>query len=408
MSNALAIAAVTTTLRSLLMARLTAPPVNVTARPLDKARNGGTGNQLNLFLYQTMTDAAMLNTPIPNQHKPGETGLPPLPLTLYYLLSAYGQNDDDIDAHTLLGQAMSVLYDHPLLGTDEIKDACAASLPDSDLHNQIERIRITRETLSLEDISKLWLTFKSEYRISAAYQVSVVLIDSTRAAKTPLPVLTRGPADDGVTSQPNLNNPFPMLEGLAPPNRQFSALPGDLLTINGANLAGTNIEIRLTHRLLEDDLVLPPEAGNTDTSLGVTIPNNPVNVPAGFYSLVVSVTRPNETFSRTTNSFMFALAPEMTGLPIAVARVGGNATINVNCRPEVRPEQRATLLLGDREILADAHPAQTGALTFIVTNAVPGEYFVRLRIDGVDSLLTDRADENAPPTFDPTQKVTIT
>jgi len=45
MSNPLAIAAVTTTLRSLLMAQLTNPPVNVTARPLDKARNGGTGNQ---------------------------------------------------------------------------------------------------------------------------------------------------------------------------------------------------------------------------------------------------------------------------------------------------------------------------------------------------------------------------
>ncbi len=408
MSNPLAIAAVTTTLRSLLMAQLTNPPVNVTARPLDKARNGGNGNQLNLFLYQTMTDAALLNTPIPNQQKPGETGLPPLPLTLYYLLSAYGLNDDDIDAHTLLGQAMRVLYDHPLLGADEIRDACAASLPDSDLHNQIERIRITREPLSLEDTSKLWLTFKSEYRISAAYQVSVVLIDSARAARTPLPVLTRGPADQGVTTQPDLISPFPTLERVAPPNRQFSALLGNLLTVDGVNLAGTNVAARLSHRLLEDDLVVPPEPGNGDTTLGVTIPDDPANVPAGFYSLVVALTRPSETFSRTTNSLMFSLAPEMQGLPISVARVAGDATINLNCRPELRPEQRAVLLLGDREILAEAHATQTGSLTFVLTDAVPGEYFVRLRIDGVDSLLVNRADEDVPPTFDLTQRVTIT
>ena len=118
MSNALAIAAVTTTLRSLLMAQLTNPPVNVTARPLDKARNDGAGNQLNLFLYQTMTDAALLNTPRPDQKKSGETGLPPLPLTLYYLVSAYGLNDDDIEAHTLLGQAMPGLRRTESMGSE--------------------------------------------------------------------------------------------------------------------------------------------------------------------------------------------------------------------------------------------------------------------------------------------------
>ena len=77
MSNALAIAAVTTTLRSLLIRRLDS--VSVTARPLDKARNGTASNQVNLFLYQTMTDGALVNMPMPRQGSPGESGLPPLP-----------------------------------------------------------------------------------------------------------------------------------------------------------------------------------------------------------------------------------------------------------------------------------------------------------------------------------------
>lgn len=414
MSNALAIAAVTTTLRSLLIGRL--GPVDVTARPLDKARNGTNTNQINLFLYQTAADAALVNMPMPGQGKPGESGLPPLPLILYYLLSSYGQNDDDIQGHRLLGQAMSVLHDHPLLGSAEIRDACAADLADSDLHNQIERVRITREPLSVDEMSKLWMTFKSEYRISAAYQVSVVLIESKRAAKTPLPVLARGADDQGAVAQADTTSPFPTLTEVGFPNRQFSALLGDDLTISGFNLDGTDIRVRLSHPLLAADRVLTTLAGNRDTQIQVTIPNEPANLPAGFYSLKVEVTRPGELFSRTTNQLVFALTPQiLPPMPKTVVRVGNDATISITCRPEVRLAQRAALLLADREVLATvppppppAPPPQTNALTFQVLDAVPGEYFVRLRVDGVDSLVFDRSDENAPATFDQTQKVTIT
>jgi len=413
MSNALAIAAVTTTLRSLLIGRLGA--VDVTARPLDKARNGANTNQVNLFLYQTAADAALLNMPMPGRVRPGEDGLPPLPLTLYYLISSYGQNDDDIQGHRLLGQAMSVLHDHPLLGAAEIKDACAADLGESDLHNQIERVRITREPMSIDEMSKLWMTFKSEYRISAAYQVSVVLIESNRATRTPLPVLTRGSEDEGASAQASLNPPFPTLAELSFPERRYSAQLGDILTMNGFNLDGTNVRVRLSHPLLATDRVLVPEPGNTAAEIRVTIPNEPANLPAGFYSLAVEVTRPGELSSRITNRLVFALAPEISSpMPMTVARVGDDATINLSCRPDVRLGQRVALLIGDGEVRAvipppaPPPPPQSSALTFKVLNAVPGEYFVRLRVDGVDSILFDRSDENGPPVFDQTQKVTIT
>jgi hypothetical protein len=416
MSNALAIAAVTTTLRSLLMSRL---GVEVSARPLDKARNGANINQLNLFLYRTSPEAGLVNTPMPHLAKPREGGFPPLPLNLYYLISSYGQNDDDIQGHRLLGQTMSLLHDHPLLGAAEIRDACLADLPESDLHNQIERIRITREPLSVEDMSKLWMIFKSEYRISTAYQVSVVLIESKRPAKIPLPVLARGTDDKGPHAQSNLLPPFPTLVELIFPRRQFSALLGDGVTISGFNLDGANIAVRISHPLLAADRVLTPEPGNTSTEIVVIIPNEPANLPAGFYSLTAEVTRPGELFSRTTNQLSFALAPAITSaMPMTVARVGNNATINITCQPEVRFVQRASLLLGDREVHAAPPPppppppapppTQTNALTFEVRNAVPGEYFVRLRVAGVDSLVFDRSSEDGPPVFDQTQKVTIT
>src|SRR6185503_15922813 len=101
---------------------------------------------------------------------------------LYYLLTAYSDDEDDTNAHRLLGEAMGVLHDHPLLGAAEIRNATSpiADLSDSDLHEQIERVRINLQPLTFEDMSKLWTTFQTHYRVSAAYQVSVVLIESTR------------------------------------------------------------------------------------------------------------------------------------------------------------------------------------------------------------------------------------
>ena len=50
-------------------------------------------------------------------------------------------------------------------------------------------IRITLQPLSIDDISKLWAGFQMQYRLSVAYEVAVVLIDSTRPTRAAPPVL---------------------------------------------------------------------------------------------------------------------------------------------------------------------------------------------------------------------------
>jgi hypothetical protein len=84
----------------------------------------------------------------------------------------------------------------------------------------------------------------------------------------------------------------------------------------------------------------------------------------------------------------------------------GDITYTATCSPEIRPQQRASLLLGSQEILTDDHVTQTDTLTFAAIGLTPGDYFVRLRVDGVDSLLVNK--NVKPPVFDPTQKVTVT
>ena len=408
MSNPLAIAATTLTLQAILQSTIVSDPADtdltdttVTILPPDKARGNGNANQLNLFLYQILPNAAWRNMNIPSQVATGETGNPPLALTLHYLLTAFGKDNDTTlpFGHHLLAKAMSILYDHALLGPDEIRSATSATFPGSDLDKQIERVRITLQPMSLEEISKLWTGLVTQYRLSVGYEVSVMLIDSTQAKKTPLPVLTRG-----VKAPASLIPPFPALDQIQFPNSQTSALLGDSLILTGNNLDGTTVGLVFNHPLWSAPVEIPPLPGGTATQVTVIIPNSPANWPAGFYTVSLMVQRPTETYRRTTNQLSFGLAPKITIAPPTSA--GPNITYTVTCSPEVRPEQYAALLLGDQEIVAQPHTKQTASLSFQAQNLSTGKYFVRLRVDGVDSLLVNRA--LTPPMFDQTQKVTVT
>jgi hypothetical protein len=405
MSNSLAIAATTATLRQLLSTTLNAdlPGTHITTKPLDKARNGN-GNQVNLFLYQTTINTGYSNLDMPGRIKSGETGVPPLALNLHYLITAYGENDDDTNpvSHQLLGRTMSVLHDHPLLGREEIKNA----LMGNDLHEQVERIRITLQSLSLDELSKLWNTFQTGYRLSVAYQVTVILIESTRPAKTPLPVLKRGSEDDGITAQPDLIPPFPTLTSIQAPNQQTSVRLGETLTLQGYHLEGDLVKVRLTNKYLTSPAELPTLSGGTASEVRVLIPNTPTQAVAGIYGVAVVIERTGEP-ERMSNELPFALAPRIeTIVPNPAPRDANNqVTLTITCSPQVQLGQRVSLLVGDREIVVEPFPMPTNTLDFIIQKAVPGDYFVRLRIDGVDSLLVDRT--VVPPVFDPSQKVTI-
>ena len=411
MSNALAIAATTATLQAIVGQGVRAEPdlndTTVTTLAPDKARDSNNAaNQINLFLYQVLPNAAWRNRDMPHQVMPGESGNPPLGLDLYYMMTMYGRNNDVTQpySHQLLGRMMGVLYDHALLGAEEIRAAVAASMPSSDLDRQLERVRITLQPLSLEEISKLWTGFQTQYRLSVAYAVSVVLLESTRAVKTPVPVLTRGKGDSGVASQGSLIPPFPGLDAVTPPQQQVSAKLGDLMILTGHHLSGTNIGIVFQHPLWSAAIELAPEPGATDARLTVKLPTLPAVWPAGFYTLALVVQRPGESYRRTSNVLPFSVAPVITITPTSAP--AGDTLFTVTCVPTARPAQRIVLLLGDQTIIAQTFTVPTNTLTFQALGVTAGTYWVRLRIDGVDSQLVDRSVN--PPIFNATQKVVIT
>jgi hypothetical protein len=169
-------------------------------------------------------------------------------------------------------------------------------------------------------------------------------------------------------------------------------------------LDGTSVGLVFNHPLWSAPVEVPPQPGATSTQVTVTLPSSPTTWPAGFYTVCLMVQRPGETYRRTTNQLSFGLAPSLTITPPTAA--GPSINYTATCNPEVRPEQYAALLLGDQEIVAQPHSTQTATLSFKAQNLSPGTYFLRLRVDGVDSLLVNRA--VTPPVFDPTQKVIVT
>lgn len=423
MSNAKAIAATTATLLHLLSnqipLRIDGASVDVTTLPPDRARKGHTGAQLNIFLYQTQINAAWRNLDVPTQVRPGESANPPLALNLHYMLTAYGddnQNDDEMVSHRVLGGAMSVLHDHPLLGRAEI----AAALADTGLEAQFERLRITPVALAMDEMSKLWTAMQSNYRLSAGYEVTVVLIDSALPVKAALPVLKRGADDRGPIATAAR---APALDAVRYPRGQQAARLGDDIVLSGSALSVVNASVLFRHPALKDPIARTPSAGDRPGEIKVHLPSlaedaaGVKNWVAGWYSVAV-VVQPAGRPPLGSNEIAFALAPQIT--PSPTTHAAGAFELDVTCAPRIAAGQRV-LLLFDADQYAPAsvdQPPPTGNAPSLAkfaqvvgtknADGTPAPRTVRLRVDGVDSIPV-LIDGSPPlPRFDPNQQVSIT
>jgi hypothetical protein len=317
---------------------------------------------------------------------------------------------------------MQLLHETPVLDRRAITTALNPSptvgttlppalraLAECGLADQVEQIKITSEYLSTEEMSKLWTAALANYRPSTAYLVSVVLIDSTIPTRATLPVLSRGPIDPntghdrGVMVEPSLLPPYPTIETVSPTSKQAAATVGVTVDITGHHLDGTNRSILLSSTRLQIEEEAPAVLGESSTSVQFVVPD----IPVGVYQLSLRVVRPGETEPRISNQLAIIIGPEITtALPMSVARDGeGTAVITLECKPQVRPEQRVSLLLGTREVLAELFNTPTSTLTFVVEAAPVGDHLVRLRVDGIESPIIDRL--AMPPVFF-NHRVTIT
>jgi len=416
MSNTRAIAAVTATMKKLLMQvnatlRNGDPPDSdlsdlvVTTKSPDKARDSATTgqvNQLNLFLYAIQPDATLRNW---DQYQTGGGQLSlPLALKLFYMLTAYGDGNDDTAAQRLMGRAMAILNDQCVLDQADIKSV----VPNNDLYRQIERVRITQHIMSTDEMSKLWTIFQTGYSLSVAYEASVVLLDDLAAAIAPQPVLMRGRGDPGPSVNPNLVPLTPTLTGLTLPRKQPAVRLGDTITLAGFNLVspGATTRIDLRHYTQTAEGGVTPDAGGTATELQLTLSLAPVSFPAGVYTVSVNVDSPTDP-DRSSNGLLMCLAPRIVSRSAGPRAPDGDVTITIGLTPEVWPDQTVSLLFDDQEIAAPARTGKVSSIDFTVDNPPSGTHNLRLRVDGVESLLVNYDVPSTPPAYDPASQIAL-
>jgi hypothetical protein len=414
MSTALAVAGVTAVLRSLLDSWLSEqnaaaalgggnPDVTAVAPDTIELAGPNAGPRLNLFLHHVSSNAGWSNVDLPSSDSGGDrTTSPPLALDLHYLLTAYGPAE--LQAEVLLGLGMQRLHLVPVLGRGDIEARLPAPLRGSALGRQVELIKITPEPIGTEELSKLWTALQAHYRPSAGYQVSVVLIEAQQPAVSSRPVLTRGPVDPatgqerGIISLPSVGPALPLLAAVAGPDGQPTASLGQTVELSGVNLGGSGRSVLLESRLLSVAQAIPALPNTPDDVLRFTLPNAPVQLPVGVYTVRARLTSPGAAGPCETNELVLAVLPQILAATSPVAPNGqGVATIGIMVKPQIRPFQQVALLLGGRAIPADTHLAATANLTFRVPNATAGAYLAALRVDGLETPRVDRS--VSPPVF---------
>lgn len=430
MSSALAIAGVTQVLRDRLnegvinhdVSAVTGSTVNVTTLAPDRVipAEGTESTQLNIFLYQVTPNTGWRNADFPSRDSSGRHRLTnaPLALDLHYLITAYGS--EPLHREILLGYAMQLMHEYPVLTREMIRTALNPSpdvgtdlpptlraLAECGLADQVETLKITPQFLNSEEISKLWTATQSHYRPSAAYQVSVVLIEARESTRPTLPVLSRGERDlvtgreRGVVVSPSLVPPLPTLETIEPDGHQSVIRLDETIRLTGHHLDGTGRTIVLRNERFTIDEAVSASGGSAADHMDFTLPAaRAADFPVGIYDIAVQLVMPDETHPRQSNKLAAVIAPNITGLPGGnVPRDGnGDAAFSVSFTPALRPGQTASLLMGTTEILPEPFAAPTGTLDFIARDVPAGASPVlRLRIDGVDSPIVDRSAE--PPVF---------
>lgn len=201
MSDFRAIGGVSSTLRTLLLDRMKLPEsldidkFSVTIGPpamQPKDDHTIEPPRINLFLYQIIEDPFLKNQEIPRTGCGGAFISPPLSLNLHYMLTAYGSESEkswvnQSLAHHLLGSAMRVLFDHPVITGDmrTTREITGSPILAKSLQNQREMLKVTLFPLGLEDSMKIWTALMAPCRPSVFYLVNLVQIESERPRSFP-------------------------------------------------------------------------------------------------------------------------------------------------------------------------------------------------------------------------------
>lgn len=137
--------------------------------PKEVKDDGGSTNKVSIFLYQILENHYLKNEE-PQRISDTELKPPPLSMDLLYLVTPY--SNDKTQEKYILGKVMQIFHDNAILTGTILQGA---------LSGTDEEIKLLFNPISLDDLTKIWSAFQDvAYRLSVAYMVTPIRIDSSR------------------------------------------------------------------------------------------------------------------------------------------------------------------------------------------------------------------------------------
>jgi hypothetical protein len=382
MSNHLAIATVTATLRHLLQTALVANDLSATVTTLrperlaEQVQNAG----VNIYLYHVTPNIALRNNDLPTRRADGRVlQHTQVALDLHYLLTFYGQ-EAELTPQRMLGTAVSALHSEAIIKRDMIRDTIVNApqspyLTESDLTEQPEQVKFTLVPLDLQGLHSLWsLFFPTPYYLSVAYKASVVLIDGAEIPQPALPV-----RDRHIVTEPFL---APRIEAVVSERGATAPIvAGDALLIRGQYFRGQDVAVRI------GDTTVPPQSV-VDQQIRLVLPDT---LRPGVQPVQVVAASGIES-----NAAALVLRPTITHVEATAGRSADTVHLTIATRLRVGKAQRVVVLLqamseqapAAYSFTAPARQNDGDPIVVAIRGVASGEYLVRVQVDGAESPLT--------------------
>jgi hypothetical protein len=150
---------------------------------------------LSVWLYRVVRDEFQLNRP-PTRVGSDRLRRAPLPVRLHYLLTPVASGGNGVGAPELeqyvIGKVLEVFHDQPTLRGADLAGDLAGS--------EVE-LTMRLETVSLDEITRIWDALDRSYQLSLAYEASLVPIFARQETATGTPVLSVEP-ELGLATEP--------------------------------------------------------------------------------------------------------------------------------------------------------------------------------------------------------------
>lgn len=419
MSNHLAIATITATLQRILQhsIQLDVDGASVTTTKPENVGGGTPETGINVYLYHIKRNSARGNADMPGRQRRGEAvKRNQMGIDLFYVLTFYG-NDNELEPQRLLGSALSTLEDRSVLSPqiirETISDPAFPHLAESDLGDRLDLIRAEFLSISTDELSKIWsVFFQTSYALSVVYKVTTVLIEGEEPLQRALPVRSKN-----FSLFPSYLDQQPMIQQIISHTGRYQPiLTSSTLLIRGKTLAAPGTQVRINGHLINPSQIKPSE-------IRVNLSSVPQDVlKAGVQPLQISNQSTSNHGAATlseSNVFPFVLRPTIREIIIVHLQELDDqkytGEIDILLDLIVTPKQRVILLL-NHQTLDQSHSylfeagkrlEDSSTIRFLVQDVQPGNYLVRVQIDGAESVL--QSDRNpASETFEEYIAPTIT